>query len=106
MSTPEIASSLQTGSFTTNVHDVGVGTPVVFIHGSGPGVTAWANWRLVIPELSKKFRVIAPDMVGFGYTERPEGLSYNKETWIRQLVDLLHVLGIGKAHFVGNSFGG
>ena len=39
----------------------------MLIHGSGPGVTSYANWRLVIPALAEKFRVIAPDMVGFGY---------------------------------------
>jgi 2-hydroxymuconate-semialdehyde hydrolase len=38
------------------------------IHGSGPGVSAWANWRLSIPVLSKERLVIAPDMVGFVYS--------------------------------------
>ena len=55
---PEIASSIQTGAFKTNYHDVGEGAPVFLIHGSGPGVTAWANWRLVIPELAKQFRAL------------------------------------------------
>ena len=53
----------------TNVHDQGKGFPVVLLHGSGPGVTAWANWRLSIPALSKERRVIAPDLMGFGYTQ-------------------------------------
>lgn len=37
---PEIANSIQTGAFKTNYHDLGKGFPVVFLHGSGPGVTA------------------------------------------------------------------
>ena len=41
---PEIAHSIPTGSFKTNYHDVGSGFPVVLLHGSGPGVTAWANY--------------------------------------------------------------
>ena len=49
------------------------GSLLLLIHGSGPGVTAWANWRLIIPKLSEHFHVYAPDIVGFGYTERPEG---------------------------------
>lgn len=51
---PEIASSIRTGGFNSNVHDVGAGsgTPVLMIHGSGPGVSAWANWRQAIPALS------------------------------------------------------
>ena len=65
---PEIGRRVRTGGFETNVHDVGSGAPVLLIHGSGPGVSAWANWRLVIPALAKGRRVIAPDMVGFGYS--------------------------------------
>jgi len=80
----EISKSVKTGDFMTNYHDYGEGFPVLLIHGSGPGVSAWANWRLVAPVLSNKRRVIAPDMVGFGYTERPEGISYNMEVWLKQ----------------------
>ncbi|MGE8541079.1 MAG: alpha/beta fold hydrolase [Acinetobacter sp.] len=105
-SNPEIAKSLKTGTFSTNYHDLGTGFPVVMIHGSGPGVTAWANWRLIMPELAKKFRVIAPDMVGFGYSERPEGISYTKEIWVQQLKDLLDELKLDQVDLVGNSFGG
>ena len=47
MTNPEIAHSVRTGGFATNVHDLGQGAPVLLIHGSGPGVSAWANWRLV-----------------------------------------------------------
>lgn len=104
--TPEMASFVKTGAFNTNCHDVGAGRPVVLIHGSGPGVTAWANWRLVIPEFGKSMRVIAPDMAGFGYTDRPDGISYTKDTWVQQVADLLDALGISRADFIGNSFGG
>ena len=67
---PEIANSINAGGIQTNYHDVGNGKPVLLIHGSGPGVSAWANWRLTIPELAKQYRVIAPDMAGFGFSER------------------------------------
>lgn len=103
---PEIVNSIKTGNFLTNYHDVGEGFPVVMVHGSGPGVTAWANWRLVMPELAKDRRVIAPDMLGFGYTERPAGVVYSKEHWVQQLKDLFDVLNIKQADLVGNSFGG
>jgi 2-hydroxymuconate-semialdehyde hydrolase len=106
MSNPEIANSIKTGNFNTNYHDLGKGEPVMFIHGSGPGVSAYANWRLCMPVLAEKFRVIAPDMVGFGYTDRPDGISYNMEVWAQQVIDLMDALGIEKAHLVGNSFGG
>jgi len=106
MSKPEIATKIKTGDYITNYHDEGQGFPVLLIHGSGPGVSAWANWRLVIPELSKTKRVIAPDMVGFGYTDRPEGLTLDFKTWVKQAVDLLDALGLDQVDIVGNSFGG
>lgn len=103
---PEIVNSIQTGNFLTNYHDTGKGFPVVMVHGSGPGVTAWANWRLIMPELAQDRRVIAPDMLGFGYTERPAGVQYSKEIWVQQLKDLFDALNIEQADLVGNSFGG
>ena len=106
MSNPEIAKSIKTGTFNTNYHDLGKGEPIMFIHGSGPGVSAYANWRLCMPILAEKFRVIAPDMVGFGYTDRPEGISYDMDTWVQQTIDLMDALGIEKTNLVGNSFGG
>ena len=68
----ETGQTIQAAGWQTNLHDKGDGFPVMLIHGSGPGVTAWANWRLTIPELAKERRVIAPDMLGFGYSERPQ----------------------------------
>ncbi|MDI3261993.1 MAG: alpha/beta fold hydrolase [Fulvimonas sp.] len=103
---PELGKRLRTGDFETNVHDRGQGPAVLLIHGSGPGVSAWANWRPVLPVLAERFRVIAPDMVGFGYTERPAGIHYDLDTWCRHALAVLDALGVERAHIVGNSFGG
>ena len=106
-SNPEIGQSITAAGIRTNYHDSGgAGAPVLLIHGSGPGVSAWANWRLVMPALAQQARVIAPDMVGFGYTERPQGFAYNMDAWVRQAVGLLDALGIERTDLVGNSFGG
>ncbi|MEN9502558.1 MAG: hypothetical protein RI964_1843 [Pseudomonadota bacterium] len=103
---PEIANSIHAAGVQTNYHDVGTGAPVLLIHGSGPGVSAWANWRLTIPELAKQYRVIAPDMAGFGFSERQPNAVYNMDNWVAQAVGLLDALEIEKASVVGNSFGG
>lgn len=103
---PEIARSIQAAGIATNYHDVGEGFPALLIHGSGPGVSAWANWRLVMPALSERMRVIAPDMAGFGFSERPAGIRYDLETWVAQAIGLLDALGLDQADVVGNSFGG
>ena len=106
-SNPEIGQSITAAGIRTNYHDSGgAGAPVLLIHGSGPGVSAWANWRLVMPALAQQARVIAPDMVGFGYSERPEGFVYSMDAWVRQAVGLLDALGIERTDLVGNSFGG
>jgi 2-hydroxymuconate-semialdehyde hydrolase len=93
------------GDVTVNLHDVGSGPPALLIHGSGPGVTAWANWRTVIPRLSPDFRVLAPDMIGFGYTDASH-VEFSIDQWIDQLVGLMDALSIHQASVIGNSFGG
>lgn len=105
---PEIGTLVSTGDFRTNVHDTGTdgGGTVLLLHGSGPGVSAWANWRGQLPVLSERHRVIAPDLVGFGFTEIREGQEYSREVWLRQVVDLLDALDVDRVHVVGNSFGG
>ncbi|WP_161962479.1 alpha/beta fold hydrolase [Nocardioides speluncae] len=103
---PEIGETVDVHGIRTNYQDVGTGAPVVLIHGSGPGVSAWANWRLTLPSLSERFRVLAPDILGFGYTERPDGTTYNLDTWTNHLVGFLDALGLERVSLVGNSFGG
>lgn len=103
---PEIGGFVQAGSVSTNVHVAGEGEPLVLLHGSGPGVSAWANWRLNIPEFARHSKVYAPDILGFGYTERPADVTYGMEQWLRHLTDILDALDIDRTSFVGNSFGG
>ena len=103
---PELGRRIRTGAFETNVHDLGAGRPLLFMHGSGPGVSAWANWRLAMPVIAKQARVTAPDMVGFGYTDRPAGIAYTMDTWVQQALDLLDALDLPRVELVGNSFGG
>ena len=104
---PEIGLSIDTNGYLTNYHDVGSGDTVILLHGSGAGVSAWANWRALIPVLSEKYRVVAPDLVGFGYTDTPADFAFKfMDSWIDQVITLMDALDIQKAHFVGNSFGG
>jgi 2-hydroxymuconate-semialdehyde hydrolase len=103
---PEIGRRIDAGGIETNYHDQGSGHPLLMIHGSGPGVTGWANWRLNMPALAAHARVIAPDMVGFGYTDVPAGTQYKLDTWVRHLVAFLDALEIERTDVVGNSFGG
>ena len=60
----------------------------------------------MLPELAKNFRVLAPDMVGFGYTKRPDGANYNLDLWRRHALDFLDALAVERTSIIGNSFGG
>jgi pimeloyl-ACP methyl ester carboxylesterase len=102
---PEIGSYVDAGGIKTNYLEAGSGPPVVLVHGSGPGVTAYANWRLTMPGLAPHFRVLAPDMAGFGFSDKPGGVA-NMAAWVGQLTGFLDALGIERASVVGNSFGG
>ncbi|MEO2131140.1 MAG: alpha/beta hydrolase [Microbacterium sp.] len=91
----------------TWVEETGSGDPVLLLHGSGPGVSAAANWRSTIPALAARgFRAIAPDQLGFGRTVTPESYEYSFERWVAHALGVLDELGVESAHLVGNSFGG
>ena len=103
---PEIGETVVAAGLKTNYLEEGSGPTIILVHGSGPGVTGYANWRLTIPVLAKKFRVLAPDLAGFGYTERKPGVAYNLDFWLDHLIGFMDALDIKQAGFVGNSFGG
>ncbi|MDB5839276.1 MAG: 2-hydroxy-6-oxo-2,4-heptadienoate hydrolase [Herminiimonas sp.] len=103
---PEIGKSIIVNGIQTNYQDHGEGPPVLLIHGSGPGTSASTSWRQTIPALSPRFRLIAPDMLGFGFTERPSNVQYKLDTWVDHTLGLLSALDIPKAHVVGTSYGG
>lgn len=106
MSNPEIGQSIQCGPILTNYHDIGSGEPVLMLHGSGPGVSAFANWRLALQALQGDFRLLAPDLTGFGYSVTPKDFVYSRANWLAQIVAFLDAMKVDKVHLIGNSFGG
>jgi pimeloyl-ACP methyl ester carboxylesterase len=96
--------SIQTSKGSMHYHDVGEGDPVVFIHGSGPGVSGWANFEGNLPAFSERFRCLVPDLPGFG------GSEANGEHPVAQgheaIVRFLDALGIERVAIIGNSLGG
>lgn len=90
----------------THLHDMGSGVPVTFIHGSGAGVSAAANWWLNLPSISSAFRTIAFDLLGFGQTVPAPRSTYGIDAWMDHTIRLLDALEIEKTWLVGNSLGG
>ena len=108
-SNPEIGKSVSVDGIATNYIEAGEANaePLILIHGSGPGVTAFANWNGVIPVLAETYHVYAPDMVGFGYTDCPAEIAdFTLDLWVDHIVGFMDALGIASARFIGNSFGG
>jgi 2-hydroxy-6-oxo-octa-2,4-dienoate hydrolase len=101
-----LGKSVMAAGILTNYHDLGEGPPLVLLHGSGPGVSAWQNWRAILPKLARGFRVLAPDIAGFGLTENDPSRVYDIKLWVAHLIGFLNALGIERAVLVGNSFGG
>lgn len=56
--------------------------------------------------MSANFRLIVPDLAGFGYTEIPKGATFQQSLWLDQLIALLDTLGVERVHIIGNSFVG
>jgi 2-hydroxymuconate-semialdehyde hydrolase len=105
------AGRLEVAGVATAVVDTGTpegaaAPPALLLHGSGPGVTAIANWRAVIPALAADRRVVAPDQLGFGGTATGERRTYGRTAWTDHALALLDTLGIGTVDIVGNSMGG
>jgi len=90
----------------THFHELGEGTPILFLHGSGTGVTAAANWWLNLPDLSRYGRCIAIDSIGYGQSVVADGTAYGIKEWVRHAIRVLDALGIEKTWIVGNARGG
>src|ERR1700693_2768795 len=81
--------------------EAGEGVPVVLLHGFPE--TSYA-WRHQVPELAKKYRVIAPDLRGYGETDKPSS-GYDKRTMATDLRELMFALNIPKIALVGHDRG-
>jgi pimeloyl-ACP methyl ester carboxylesterase len=83
------------------------GPPIVLIHGSGPGVSARANWQGTMQSsLADERRLFAPDVVGFGGTERTLGGVADHAQRVDHVVSFIRHLDVGPVDLVGNSMGG
>ena len=82
--------------------DAGAGEALLLIHGMAGSS---ATWRAVIPELAKRYRVVAPDLLGHGESAKPRG-DYSLGAFAAWLRDLLDELGISRATVIGQSLGG
>jgi 4,5:9,10-diseco-3-hydroxy-5,9,17-trioxoandrosta-1(10),2-diene-4-oate hydrolase len=98
----------ETNGLRLHYHDAGVaeGTPVVLLHGGGPGSSAWRNFGRNLPVFADHFRTLMLDQPGFGRSDKPP-VEGNYFTFAADgLAGLLDELGIERVHLIGNSLGG
>lgn len=87
--------------------DQGEGPVVVFLHGSGSGASGHSNFKGNYPELAANgFRVIVPDHIGYGYSDKPDDVDYPLDFFVQCIKQTLDHLGVQRASLVGNSLGG
>jgi 2-hydroxy-6-oxonona-2,4-dienedioate hydrolase/4,5:9,10-diseco-3-hydroxy-5,9,17-trioxoandrosta-1(10),2-diene-4-oate hydrolase len=96
----------QVGEFKIHYLDVGKGDPVVLIHGGGPGASGASNYRRNIDALSRRYRLLIPDLPGYGQSSKQKISGPRYAAYANAMLGLLDHLGIKRAHFVGNSLGG
>ncbi len=95
---------LRVGAQWVHVEQAGKGEAVLFVHGFG-GSTY--SWRHVLPPLAARYRVVALDLSGFGWTERPkQPEAYTLDAHARLVMGVADALGIERFHLVGHSYGG
>ena len=83
------------------------GSAVVFVHGSGPGASGHSNFKGNIQHLvDAGFRVVVPDLPGFGYSSKPVDRDYATDFFRAALVGLISALNINQCVLIGNSLGG
>lgn len=94
---------IETPGWRLHYHEAGEGTPVLFLHGSGPGATGWSNFKLNIDAFAQNHRVLLLDQPGWGESDPMEA----SEGGHRQaILEFLDALGLEKVSLVGNSLGG
>jgi 4,5:9,10-diseco-3-hydroxy-5,9,17-trioxoandrosta-1(10),2-diene-4-oate hydrolase len=100
-----------TGAARLHYHDAGPagadgGTPVVLLHGGGPGASAWSNFGPNLPVFAGRFRTLMPDLPGYGRSTAPQLTGHYFTAAAEALAGLLDQLAIERVHLVGNSLGG
>jgi pimeloyl-ACP methyl ester carboxylesterase len=104
-SQPEIASErwLNLDGVRVRYLEAGSGHPLVLIHG----LLGYSfSWRFTIPAFAPKFRVIAPDLPGAGFSQSKRNLDYQLRDIAKRLLEFLDALGIGNCDLLGSSHGG
>lgn len=96
--------TVKLGQGTLHYHEAGEGPLLVLLHGSGSGVSGWANFGANLPRFAQQFRCLVLDLPGYGLSDAVAGQPIM--VGVDAVRNFLKELGIEKAHILGNSYGG
>ncbi len=96
---------IQAGEYRTHYWEVGEGENVLMLHSADPGSGGWLEFRENMEALGKQFRVLAPDIIGFGKTDSPKS-DLRHPAYVEHMLQFLDALGVKKTHLIGNCRGG
>lgn len=99
------SKSVMVDGLRTSYLEAGQGEPVVLLHGGEFGASAAIGWECTIAPLAQRYRVLAPDMLGFGDSAKVVDFTDGRGMRIRHIARFCEVMGVEAAHFVGNSMG-
>ncbi|GAA3580375.1 MULTISPECIES: alpha/beta fold hydrolase [Marinobacter] len=102
MGVPVSQAQVMAGAVNTAYLEAGDGPPVICLHGAGAGAVTWYP---TVGALAQNYRVIAPDIVGYGESDKPDA-AYDRPFFSAWLKDFLSALAIPRAHIIGLSQGG
>ena len=94
-------------NFRFHFYDEGEGDVVVLLHGSGTGASGHTNFKNNFSALKAAgFRVILPDLPGYGFSSKPEDVIYSMDYFNQKIIELLDALGVDTFSLIGNRLGG
>ncbi len=97
---------VKTKKWKIHVNEAGKGHPLILLHGGGPGANGWSNYQNNIGPLSQKYRVILPDVPGYGKSDEFKDTDSVTDLQTDSIALLMDELGIDRAVLCGNSMGG
>ncbi|WP_248964160.1 alpha/beta fold hydrolase [Sphaerisporangium perillae] len=98
------ARELATGQGVLRYHEAGDGPPLLLLHGSGPGVTGWRNYRGNLAVLAERFRCLVLEFPGFGVSDPTD--QHPMVAAHGAVTRFLDGLGLQQVDVIGNSMGG
>jgi 4,5:9,10-diseco-3-hydroxy-5,9,17-trioxoandrosta-1(10),2-diene-4-oate hydrolase len=102
MDVPVKQHQISIGSIKTAYLSAGDGFPIICLHGAGAGAVTWYP---CFKALARKYHVIAPDIVGYGESDKPDAV-YDRPYFAAWLNEFIAALNITKTHVIGTSQGG